>query len=127
MKCYEKEINGKIERFRLTSAEAMKLEEETQMPLINYVQIYSVKTCVKLLQHMKSFDGVIYSLDDAQKLYDELIDSGMTFKEIFENIIFETLVASGFLSEKEWQQTKKETEIAKAAMEKKKKEILESI
>jgi|GEM_PF-3396407 hypothetical protein len=127
MKCYEKEINGKIERFRLTSKESIAIEEEVQMPLINYVQIESVKTCVKLLQHMKRFENPDYSLENAQDLYDSLIDTGMTYKQIFQDIIIETLVASGFLSEEEWQKTKKEIEEMKLKMETKKQNILKNI
>lgn len=127
MKCYEKEINGKIERFRLTSKESMAIEEEVQMPLINYVQIESVKTCVKLLQHMKRFENPDYSLENAQNLYDSLVDNGLTYKQIFQDIIIETLVASGFLSEEEWQETKKNIEEMKTKLEMKKQDILKNI
>jgi hypothetical protein len=127
MKCYEKEINGKIERFRLTSKESMAIEEEVQMPLINYVQIESVKTCVKLLQHMKRFENPDYSLENAQNLYDSLVDNGLTYKQIFQDIIIETLVASGFLSEEEWQETKKNIEEMRTKLEMKKQDILKNI
>ena len=64
-----------------------------------------------------------FSLKNAQALFDELVDSGVTLKQILMDIIYETLVVSGFLEKEDWEemktaQTQASKKVTKKAVEK---------
>lgn len=112
----EIKVNGenkeetKVVKFRLTSANCMLLEEKTKKGLFEYLQEETMTMAVTLLRYMRMWELPQFSTDDAQKLYDELVDNGYTFKRIVQDIIYETLVVSGFLERADWEEIKKTTE-----------------
>ena len=104
--------NGKELKLRLTSGECMEIENATKRSIIEYVQEESMTMMCTLLRYMvKEIDGVEqknFSLKNAQALFDELVDSGVSLKQILMDVIYETLVASGFLEKEDWEEMKAE-------------------
>ncbi len=127
MNYYEIEINQKQEKFKLNTESCIQLEKKTGKKLIDYVREESVTMCVDLLQYMKRFENPDYSQVDALHLCDELINSGWTYPKIITDIIYETLVVSGFLEKLEWEKTKHEAAKAKELLEKQKAKVLQNI
>ena len=78
--------NGKELKLRLTSGECIEIENITKKPILECVQEESMTMMCTLLKYeVKEIDGVEqknFSLKNAQLLIDELVDSGMTFKQI---------------------------------------------
>ena len=62
---------------------------------------------ITILRYLNKWENKQYSFKNAQDLYDELIDSGMSMKSILLDIIYEALVVSGFLEKEEWEEMKK--------------------
>ena len=60
-------------------------------------------------------------------LFDELVDSGMTLKQILMDIIYETLVVSGFLEKEDWEEMKTAQTNASKKVQKKAVEKLNEI
>lgn len=102
-----KEGQVKELRLRLTSGDAMELETAKKVKILEYLQEESMTMIVTLLRYLNKWENKNFSLTNAQNLYDELIDSGMTMKRILTEIIYEALVVSGFLEKGEWEQMKK--------------------
>ena len=71
---------------------------------------------------VKEINGEVqnnFSYKNAQMLMDEFIDSGMTLKSILYNVIYETLVVSGFLEKEDWEEMKQaETQASKKVQKK---------
>ena len=107
---YTYTFNGKELKLRLTSGECIEIENATKKSILEYVQEESMTMMCTLLRYMvKEIDGVEqknFSLKNATALFDELIDSGLTLKQILMDVIYETLVVSGFLEEEEWAEMK---------------------
>lgn len=101
-----KEGQEKELRLRLTSGDAMELENAKKVRILEYLQEESMTMVVTLLRYLNKWENRNFSLTNAQQLYDELIDSGMTMKMILTNVIYEALVVSGFLEKGEWEQMK---------------------
>lgn len=93
-------------RLRLTSADAMEIEKAQNVKLISYLQQESMTMIITLLRYLNKWENKNFSLGQAQQLYDELIDSGLSMKKILLDIIYESLVVSGFLEESEWKEMK---------------------
>ena len=82
--------------------------------------------CTLLRYMVKEINGEAvknYSFKNAQELFDELVDSGLTLKQILMDVIYETLVVSGFLEKEDWEemktaQTKASKNVTKMAVEK---------
>ena len=127
MNCYEIELNGKCEKFKLTAEACILLEKKIGKKLVDYVQEESVTMCIDLLQYMKRFENPNYSQSEALLVCDELINSGWTYPKIITDIVYETLVISGFLEKQEWEKMKQEAEKAKAMLDKQKAKVLQSI
>lgn len=127
MNCHEIEIKGRTEKFKLTAEACIILESKVNKKLIDYIKEESVTMCVNLLQYMKRFENSNYSQIDATNLCDELINLGWTYPKIITDIIYETLVISGFLEKLEWEKMKKDAEVAKEILEKKKTQVLQNI
>ena len=102
--------NGKELKLRLTSGECIEIENATRKSILEYIQEESMTMMCTLLRYMvKEVNGEEqrnFSLKNAQALFDELVDSGMTLKQILMDIIYETLVISGFLEKEDWEQMK---------------------
>ena len=66
-------------------------------------------------------------MKNAQMLFDELVDSGMTLKQILMDVIYEMLVASGFLEKEDWEEMKTAQTQASKKVQKKAVETLNGI
>lgn len=119
MKTHEIELNGEKVQFKYRSIDCINLEKEVKMPLLQYVQGEDMTMCINLLLYAKKFENEKFSKENACELYDKLIEAGWTFKQIIQDIIYETLVVSGFLTKEEWEEAKKETEELRQKMKKK--------
>lgn len=101
--------NGKELKLRLTTGEEIEIENITKKPITEYIQEESMTMMCTLLRYMvKEIDGEEqknFSIKNAATLMDELIDSGLTIKQIL-MIIYETLVVSGFLEKEDWEKMK---------------------
>ncbi len=127
MNYYEIEINGRIEKFKLTAEACILLEKKVNKKLTDYIYEESVTMCVDLLQYMKRFENSNYSQLESLKLCDELISLGWTYPKIITDIIYETLVVSGFLEKSEWEKMKEESKKAKEILEAQKEKVLQNI
>lgn len=112
MKFYEYEYvtfdgETKTLKLRLISSDMKVIERKTGVKLLDYVSDYSIVTITNLLMYMNRAQIPNYSEKDADKLYDELIDSGLTLEEIYQNIIMETLVVSGLMKKEELEEMRK--------------------
>ena len=122
--------NQEIEKnvkFRLESGPSRTLEKETGKSIIEYVQDESMTMVLTMLRYMRVFEDKTITTNAIEELYDELIDSGWTYKRIIQDIIYETLVISGFLEESEWEEMKKEAEELKKILKEKQRAALQNI
>ena len=104
-------------KLRLSSADAMELEASKKMSISEFMENESMSTIVTMLRYLRKWEEKNFSLGQAQILYDELIDSGLTYKTILLDVIYEALVVSGFLEKDEWEEMKKKIkEIGKEAI-----------
>lgn len=110
-------------KLRLTSGDAIAIEDSKKASLIKYLDDESVSMIVTLLGYLVKNENKKLSQEEAQNLYDELIDSGISMRKILTDIIYESLIVSGFLERKEWEEMKS----AIAKMQEKKKELLTKI
>ncbi len=119
--------NGKELKLRLTSGECIEIENATKKSILEVIQEESMTMMCTLLRYMvKEINGEAvknYSFKNAQELFDELVDSGLTLKQILMDVIYETLVVSGFLEKEDWEemktaQTKASKNVTKMAVEK---------
>ncbi|MBR4486120.1 hypothetical protein IKS57_01955 [bacterium] len=119
--------NGKELKLRLTSGECIEIENTYKKSILSYIQEESMTMMCTLLKYMvkeKNGEQVQnFSFKNAQMLFDEMIDSGMTLKQILMDVIYETLVISGFLEKEDWEemktaQTQASKKVTKKAVEK---------
>ena len=119
--------NGKELKLRLTSGECIEIENATRKSILEYIQEESMTMmCTMIRYGVKEINGEPvrnFSLKNAQELFDELVDSGLTLKQILMDIIYEMLVTSGFLEKEDWEemkaaQTNASKNIKKKAVEK---------
>lgn len=104
-------------KLRLSSVDAMEIEATKKMSISEFMQQESVSTIITMLRYLRKWEEKNFSLGQAQILYDELIDSGLTYKTILLDVIYEALVVSGFLEKDEWEEMKKKIkEIGKEAI-----------
>ena len=115
-----KEGEVKELHLRLTSADAMEIENTKKMTIIQFLQEESMSMIITMLRYLRKWEDKNFSLNNAQSLYDDLIDSGMSMKNILLDVIYEALVVSGFLEKQMWEELKKSLQEA----EKKAKELL---
>jgi hypothetical protein len=123
--------NGKELKLRLTSGECIEIENATKKSILEYVQEESMTMMCTLLRYMvKEINGEEkknFSFKNAQELFDELVDSGMTLKQILMDVIYETLVVSGFLEKEDWEEMKTAQTNASKRVQKKAVEKLNEI
>lgn len=99
---------------RLTSSDAIKIEDTYKVKLLDYIQDYSIKTIVSLLRYMrKGATGKAQSQEDAEALFDKLVDSGMAIENILTDIIMPACERSGLLTESDLQMIQNKTKEAK--------------
>ena len=123
--------NGKELKLRLTSGECIEIENVTKKSILEYVQEESMTMMCTLLRYMiKEINGEKpnnFPFKNAQELFDEIIDNGLTLKQILMDIIYETLVVSGFLEKEEWEEMKAAQTNASKRVQKKAVEKLNEI
>lgn len=102
-----KEGEKKELRLRLTSADAMEIENIKKMSITEFLQQESMSMIITMLRYLRKWEDKNFSVSQAQTLYDELIDSGLTMKSIIIDVIYEALVVSGFLEKDIWEEMKK--------------------
>jgi len=123
--------NGKELKLRLTSGEELEIENATKKSILEYVQEESMTMMCTLLRYMvKEINGEEqhnFSLKNAAALMDELVDSGLTLKKILMDVIYETLVVSGFLEKEDWEEMKNAQTQASKKVQKKAVEKLNEI
>lgn len=110
-------------RLRLTSGDAIEIENSKKKSILDVVMDESLTSIITILRYLNKWENKNFSFQQAQDLYDELIDSGMSMKSILLDIIYEALVVSGFLEKDRWEEMKK----AYKKTEEKKTEILQEI
>lgn len=110
-------------KLRLVSSDMKTIEKRAGVKLLDFVGDYSITTITTLLMYMNRPAVPNFSEKDTDKLYDELIDSGLTLEEIYQDILMETLVISGFMKKEELEEMKK---IQKENKESKREELKSS-
>lgn len=131
MKYNYKLKNGKELKLRLTSGECIEIETASKKSILDYVSEESMTMMCTLLKYMvKEIDGEEqrnFSYKNAQTLFDEMVDNGMTLKQILMDVIYETLVESGFLEREDWEEMKTaQTQASKKAQQKAVEKIKEA-
>lgn len=94
-------------RLRLTSSDSIEIENIHKKSITSFIQEESMSMICTMLRYLRKWEDKNFSFNQAQKLYDELIDSGMTMKRILTDVIYEALVVSGFLEKEEWEEMKR--------------------
>lgn len=97
-------------KLRLVSSDMKLIEKFTQMSLLDYVSNPTITMLTTMLRYMMRSNIPNYSEKDADKLYDELVDAGLTMENIYLDIIMETLVVSGFMKKEELDTMKSKTQ-----------------
>ena len=107
MKYFEFELNGETIKFRLTTENAQQIEKKTGKGLFDLLYPITISNVVTLLTYLRRGELLQFSEKDTFALCDKLIDSGMTYEDIMDKIIYESLVVSGFLSQNQLEEAKK--------------------
>ena len=115
----EKEIG-----LRLTYLECENIEKQFNCTLIEYVQQSSITSIINLLMYMRKGAGETFTKNMAYSLYDELVDAGYTIESMLMEIIYPTLVVSGVLSQKDFEEIKAETNKVKNMTVEEKEELM---
>jgi hypothetical protein len=106
----EKEIG-----LRLSSSDAIRIETTYKTKLLDYIQDYSITTIVTLLRYMrKGATGQAVSQEEAEKLWDEMVDEGWAISNVITDIIMPACQVSGLLTQSDLQMIKDKKEELKA-------------
>ena len=97
-------------KLRLVSSDMKLIEKFTGMSLLDYVSNPTITMMTTMLRYMMRANIPNYSEKDADKLYDELVDAGLTMENIYLDIIMETLVVSGFMKKEDLETMKSKTQ-----------------
>ena len=124
MKYFTFDLNGNEINMRLNSSACEQIEKTYNCTLLDYVQQGSVTSLITLLQHMRAGADKNFTKNMAYSFYDELVDAGYTIEKILMEIIYETLVVSGVLSEEDLKNIKGEREKIKNMTDEEKMELI---
>lgn len=124
MKYFTFNLNDKEINMRLISSDCEKIEKQYNCTLLDFVQQGSVTSLVILLQYMRSGAGETFTKNMAYSFYDELVDSGYTIEKILMEIVYETLVVSGVISQEDLKNIKAEREKIKEMTDEEKMELI---
>ena len=108
MKYFTFDLNGNEINMRLNSSSCEQIEKTHNCTLIDYVKKGSVTSIITLLQHMRAGADAKFTKNMAYGFYDELVDAGYTIERIIMEIIYETLVISGVISQEDLDKIKEE-------------------
>lgn len=123
--------NGEVKetktlRLRLTSGNARTLEKEIGKSTIEYLESESITVATTMIRFMRMFEDKTITINQAEQIYDELVDDGWTLKKVI-YLIYETLVVSGFLEQSEWEEMKQQAEEILAKLKEEQKKALLNI
>lgn len=124
MKYYTFNLNDKEINMRLNSMDCEKIEKQYNCTLLDFVQQGSVTSLITLLQYMRNGTGETFTKNMAYSFYDELVDNGFTIERILMDIIYETLVVSGIISQEDLKNIKEEREKIKGMTDEEKRELI---
>lgn len=115
MKYFTIELNGEEINLRITSQDAVKLEKNNNVKLLDYIQDYSTTAITTLLRYMLQGgrDGKTVSSTEAELFLDQLIEDGWRYEKIITDIIMPTCEVSGFLSQSDLNLLKQKQDEAK--------------
>lgn len=97
MKYHTIEIDGTEYNFRLTSQDAIKIEENCKVKLLDYITDYSMTAIVNLLYFMRRGAEQGFTKQEAYEFFDELADHDWALEDIIKKIILPTAKVSGLL------------------------------
>jgi hypothetical protein len=97
-------------KLRLVSSDMKTIESKNKISLLDYVSHVSITMITNMLMYLRRPEVPNFSATDSEKLYDELIDAGLTMEEVYINIIMEALVISGFMKKEDLEQLKGKAE-----------------
>jgi len=97
-------------KLRLTSSDMKIIEKFTGVSLLDYVTNVSITMLTTMLRYLCRANTPNFSEKDADKLYDELVDSGLAMENIYLDIIMEALVVSGMMKKEDLDEMKSKTE-----------------
>lgn len=103
-------LNDKELNFRLTSEDAVKIEERTKVKLLDYIQDYSINAIINLLRYMRRGEDKNFSEKDALALFDELADADWALEDIMKDIIYPTCQVSGLLTKRDLENIREKME-----------------
>ena len=111
MKFYEYEYETfegekKTLKLRLVSGDMKLIEKLTGTSLLDYVSNPTITMLTTMLRYMSRPNIPNFSEKDSDKLYDELVDAGLTMEDIYLDVIMEALVVSGFMKKEELDEMK---------------------
>lgn len=113
-------------RLRLTSGNVRTLEKEIGKSVLEYIEEQTVPTATTILRFARMFEDRTITINQAEQIYDELIDDGYTLKKVF-YLLYETLVVSGFLEKSEWEEMKATSEDVLKKLKEEQKKALQNI
>lgn len=125
MKYFTFKLNENEINMRLNSSACEQIEKTYNCTLIDYVQQGSVTSIITLLQHMRAGADRNFTKNMAYGFYDELVDAGYTIESILTDIIYETLVVSGVISQEALDNIKAENEKIKNMTIEEKRKLVE--
>lgn len=100
--------NGtKTYRLRLTSSNAVALENVAHRSIIDIVGDVSITNIVKVLEYMGKDAEHNFGYKEASSLYDQLCYNGYTMEDVIVDVIYGCLVHSGFLKKEELEEIRK--------------------
>lgn len=120
MKPYETlTVCGSEYHFKLTTANAVKLEAELKTDLLRGLErLGEIGVLAKYYYYAAvSLNDSISKIDDVYQLFDDYITDGGTYSQL-QDLIVEIMLTSGILSQEAYDTTKKLTEEQKTALQK---------
>lgn len=120
MKPYETlTVCGSEYKFKLTTANAVKLEAELKTDLLRGLErLGEIGVLAKYYYYAAvSMNDSISKIDDVYQLFDDYITDGGTYSQL-QDLIVEIMLTSGILSQEAYDTTKKLTEEQKTALQK---------
>lgn len=120
MKPYETlTVCGSEYHFKLTTANAVKLEAELKTDLLRGLErLGEIGVLAKYYYYAAvSLNDSISKIDDVYQLFDDYITDGGTYSQL-QDLIVEIMLTSGILSKEAYDVSKKMTEEQKTALQK---------
>ena len=120
MKPYEVlTVCGSEYKFKLTTANAVKLEAELKTDLLSGLErLGEISVLAKYYYYAAvSLNDSISKIDDVYQLFDDYITDGGTYSQL-QDLFVEIMLTSGILSKEAYDTTKKLTEEQKTALQK---------